>query len=106
MRILLDECVNPRLREAFPGHDIWTVTQLGWRSVSDSSLLTLSDGRFEAFVTLDRGFEFEHKLSRLSFGIVIVHVARNSISHYRPLYPNLVLAIDAIKPGQVIHVGR
>jgi hypothetical protein len=28
-------------------------------------------------VTIDQGFEHEHNLKKLSFGIVIVHVARN-----------------------------
>jgi hypothetical protein len=28
-------------------------------------------------VTIDKGFEHEHNLKKLSFGIVIVHVPRN-----------------------------
>ena len=32
MRILLDECVNPRLRLAFPGDTVKTVAEMGWQS--------------------------------------------------------------------------
>jgi predicted nuclease of predicted toxin-antitoxin system len=30
MRILFDECVNPRLRLAFPGDVVKTVAEMNW----------------------------------------------------------------------------
>jgi predicted nuclease of predicted toxin-antitoxin system len=39
MRILLDECVNPRLRLAFPGVEVKTVAEIGWRSLTNGRLL-------------------------------------------------------------------
>lgn len=106
MRILLDECVNPRLRDAFPGHYVVTVPGMGWRAVPDLSLLALANGKFDALITLDCGFEFEHNLSLLLYGIVIVHVARNRMSCYQPLFPALLNAVNTIGPGEVVHVGR
>ncbi len=44
----------------------------------------------DVFVTADRGFEHEHDLKSLSFGIVILHVARNKIVFYRPLFVPLL----------------
>jgi hypothetical protein len=41
----------------------------------------------DVFVTADRGFEHEHDLKSLPFGIIIVHMARNKITFYRPLFP-------------------
>ena len=38
MRILLDECVNPRLRLAFPGDDVKTVAEMGWRALTNGAL--------------------------------------------------------------------
>jgi hypothetical protein len=54
----------------------------------------------------DRGFEHEHNLKPLSFGIIIVHVARNEISFYRPLFPQLLQGAAAIKAGDALHVYR
>ena len=38
-----------------------------------------------------------------SFGIVVVHVARNKIAFYRPLFPQLLNAIATVRAGQVVH---
>ena len=104
MRLLLDECVNPRVRQAFPNHEVLTVSQAKWRSVSDATLIAHAQGRYDVFITIDRSFEHEHNLRMLTFGIVIVHVLKNRIEYYRPLFPALVDAVDRIKAGEVIHV--
>jgi hypothetical protein len=52
----------------------------------------------------NRGFEHEHDLKSLSFGIVVVHVPRNKITFYRPLFPQLLEAVATIGAGDVVHV--
>jgi len=106
VRILLDECVNPRLRQAFPKHDVLTVGKVQWRALSDTRLVAQAQGKCDVLVTIDRGFEHEQNLKKLSFGIVILHVPKNRMEHYRPLFPELLQAVERIKPGEVIHVPR
>ena len=65
MRILLDECVNPRLKSAFPGHSVKTLPEMGWRGLTNGELLALAEGQFDVFVTLDKNLEHEQNLSRL-----------------------------------------
>jgi hypothetical protein len=55
-------------------------------------------------VTADRGFEYQHNLKSLTFGIVVVHAARNKIAFYRPLFPQRRDVVATVKPGQVLHV--
>ncbi|MDP9053687.1 MAG: hypothetical protein M3N93_05210 [Acidobacteriota bacterium] len=55
-------------------------------------------------ISADRGFEHQHDLKALSFGIVIVHVTRNKITSYRPLFPQLRKAVATIRAGGVVHV--
>jgi predicted nuclease of predicted toxin-antitoxin system len=105
VRVLLDECVNPRVRAAFVGHEVETVADAQWRGSSDVRLLTLAQGRFDVVVTIDRGFEFEHNLKKLDFGIVIVHVRKNRMEHYRPLFEAMAAAVGLVQPGAVLHVG-
>jgi hypothetical protein len=58
-------------------------------------------------VTIDQGFEFEHNLVTLKLGIVIVHVPINRINYYRTLAAELEIAVQNVKPGEVVHVrGR
>lgn len=54
MRILLDECVDPRLRTAFPDHDVRTVFDLGWNRLKNGELLAAASGEFDVFVTIDK----------------------------------------------------
>src|SRR5205823_1923186 len=104
VRILLDECVNPRLRQAFPDHDVLSVAKAKWRDLPDAKLIVQAQGHCDVLVTIDRGFEHEHNLKRLSFGIVIVHVRKNRMEYYRPLFNALLDAVVRVKPGEVIHV--
>lgn len=104
MRILLDECVNPRVRQAFPAHEVITVAEAAWRAVPDAELVALAEGKFDVFVTIDQGFEFEHNLRKLAFGIVIIQVPQNRIESYRPLFTALAAAAESVRPGEVVHV--
>jgi predicted nuclease of predicted toxin-antitoxin system len=54
MRILLDECVNPRLRAAFPGDEVKTVDEMNWRSVTNGRLLQEAAVYFDLLITLDQ----------------------------------------------------
>jgi hypothetical protein len=105
VRILIDECVHPRVREAFPTHEVLTVAEAQWRNLPDNQLIALIQGRFDVFVTIDRGFEFEHNLKKLTFGIVIAHVPKNRLEYYRPLFADLVAAVENVGAGEVKHVG-
>ena len=103
MRVVIDACIDPRLVEAFPEHDVQTLFDLGWHQMKDHVLVTRLE--CDVFITADKGFEHEHDLKSLSFGIIIVHVPRNKISFYRPLFPLLQTAVAAIGGGEVIHLS-
>jgi predicted nuclease of predicted toxin-antitoxin system len=105
VRILIDECVNPRVRQAFPNHLVLTVAEAEWRALPDAKVIAQAQGQFDVLVTIDKGFEFEHNLKKLTFGIVIVHVAKNRIAFYRPLFDVLAAAVERVRPGEVIHVS-
>ena len=104
MRILLDECVNPRLRDAFPGHEVITVAEANWRTMRDSELLSLASRLFDVFVTTDRGFASQHNLKNLAVGIVLIRVRKNRMEYYRPLLSALLDAVERVQPGQIIEV--
>jgi predicted nuclease of predicted toxin-antitoxin system len=105
MRILIDECVNPRLAVRLPvlcpAHQIATVRDLGWTGLSDSLLLDRARSHFEVFVTIDKGFAFEHNLRKLSLGIVILDTKNNQMPSYEPVLTELVAAIETVERGRV-----
>ena len=73
-------------------------------SVADRQILQLAQGQFDVFITLDRGFEFQHNLARLSFGIVIVHPSRNRADDYESMAEDLLEAVRTIRAGEIRHI--
>lgn len=84
MRILLDECINPRVREAFPNHQVKTVVEMGWRGTTNGKLLALAESEFDVFVTVDQNLEYQQNVGRMRLGFLVVNVPDNKISFYRP----------------------
>jgi len=105
MRVLLDECVNPRVRAAFPDHHVETVLEAGWGGIKNGKLLALAQGLFDVFVTVDKNLQHQQNLRLLSFGIVVVSVPDNKIASYRPIFPELLQAAETVQPGEVVRVA-
>jgi hypothetical protein len=90
MRVFLDACVDPRTAAIFAGHQVRTAFELDWHRLKDNELLPRVAEQFYVLVTIDRGFEHEHNLTRVRLGIVIVHVAKNKVEFYRELAAQLL----------------
>ena len=104
MRVFVDACIDPRVREAFSDHEVRTAAELGWQRLKDNALVALLQNQFDILVTADQGFEHQQNLKSLSFGLLIIHVARNKVEFYRPLFGRMQAAIAGVKPGEVIHI--
>jgi len=62
MRVLLDECVDPRVKQLFSGHEVATVRDQGCDALEDGPLLAAAQGQFHVLVTNDRGIEFQQTI--------------------------------------------
>jgi hypothetical protein len=100
----LDACIDPRAVRIFAGHDATTAFDLEWHTLTDHVLLRQVQGNFDVLVTIDKGFEFQHNLKRLDFGIVIAYVQRNTFAFYEAIEEELLEAVQRVRPGGVIHV--
>ena len=105
MNVFLDACIDPRVRDAFAGHEVRTAAELGWQRLKDNVLVGRLQDQFDVLVTTDQGFEHQQNLKALRFGILIIHVLRNKVEFYRPLFGKMQAAVAEIKPGEVIHIG-
>lgn len=106
MRVLLDENVPRKLARAFaPEHEATTVQQRGWAGVLNGDLLRWADQEFDAFVTLDRGIEYQQDLADLSLRIVIVRAVSNTFPELLPLVPSIEAALARMPPGDLARVS-
>jgi predicted nuclease of predicted toxin-antitoxin system len=104
MRVLIDECVDPRVILLLGDHKVATVHEQGWDTLEDGALLAIAQQDFDVLVTIDGNLEFQQNLSKFKIGIVVVHVAKNQLAHYRVMQRDLLAAIEKVLPGEAIHV--
>lgn len=106
MKVLLDENLPHRLRNAISTHEVFTVRFLGWSGLKNGALLSAAerDG-FEVFLTGDQTISYEQNLFVRRIAVVVLsaiewHLIRHSL-------PAIQSAVDAPTAGslQKIDVG-
>ncbi len=105
MRAVIDECVDPRVKTLLFGYQPATVHDEGCGALEDGPLLTAAQERFDVLITIDRHLEFQQNLAKLRIGLVVVRVPKNQLSYYQAVKKELILAIEQVRAGKVIHVG-
>jgi len=101
MRILIDECLDVRLRHELPGHEAKTVLHAGWLGVKNGKLLRLAaeSGRFDVFLTVDKSLPSQQLLEGLALAVVVLRVASNDIVDVRPVLPEFLRRIGEFQAG-------
>ena len=94
------------LAQEFGRHEVQTVQSMGWDGTENGELLRLAaEAGFDALITVDKGFEYQHNLKRLPLTVAIMQATSNRIEDLQPLIPALVLQIAEIEPCTLIKVG-
>jgi len=99
--VLLDECLDWRLRRDLPGHEVKTVQEMGWDGIKNGRLLTLAQADFQVFITGDRNLSFQQNLPNFSIAVVVLKAESIRLIHTRPLMPKVLAALSSLKLGQV-----
>ena len=106
MRVLLDECIDERLRGHIRGHDCQTVRYAGLAGLKNGDLLSAAEGaEFDAFLTLDQGIEYQQNLIGRKIAVFILSVKSSRLSDLLPLIPACLAALGSIQVGQLVKIG-
>jgi hypothetical protein len=81
------------------------VVRRGWTGITNGELLRRMGTEYDAFVTMDRGIEFQQNLATVSVGILLVRAPSNRVVHLLPLVPAILEALPTLKPGQLHRIG-
>ena len=76
---------------------------MGW--TADRVLIPQIQDQFDVFLTIDRGFEFEHNLEQLSFGVIVLEAANDQMPSYERLFAELIEQIQSVEPAKVARVS-
>jgi len=105
MRILIDECIDERLRTALLEHDCQTARYAGLAGLKNGELLAAAEAAgFEILLTVDQGIEYQQNLIARKLAIVILRAKSNRLKDLLPLLPACLARFGSIEPGQVVHV--
>lgn len=107
MRILVDECAPRALKNHLMkhGHECRTVQEAGWSGKQNGELLRLAETAFNVLVTVDTSLSCQQNLAGRRIAIVVLQSSSNRLEDLRQHFPACVLAIEKIKPGEIVQVG-
>ncbi len=78
MRILIDECIDERFRNALTGHDSQTARHAGLAGLKNGDLLKAAEAaKFDVFLTVDQGIEYQQNLTGRKIAIIIFRTKSN-----------------------------
>ena len=105
MKLLLDENLPHDLRYFLPGHEVFTVTYMGWEGVRNGELLSRAAAAgFDAMISMDSGIEYQQNLGDLPLSVVLLRAPGNAMQHLLPLLPELLERLRMMKPKTLVRV--
>ena len=105
MRLLLDECVDERLRLLFPDHDCQTARFAGLAGLKNGHLLEAAEAAgFDVLITVDRNIPDQQNLTACRISLVILCGPTNRLRDVEPLVPAAIAALGSIGRGVVVRI--
>ena len=77
----------------------------GWSGKKNGGLLGLmSAAGFEVLLTVDQGIRHQQNLQGAGVAVVVMFGNSNQLADLAPLVPKVLLALETVRPGDVIEV--
>lgn len=101
MRLLLDENLPKRLKEHFPGYEIYTVRDMGWNGVKNGELLKLMIANdFHILITFDKNLQFQQNFTKYTLPIIVLNALDNTYLTLKELVPQVLSLLKSnLKAG-------
>ncbi len=106
MKILLDECMPRKFKNRLVGHECRTVPEEGFAGKKNGELLSLAErAGFQAFLSLDRGIEYQQNLQSRGLAIVLIRAKSSRLDDLLPHVSQILDALKMMQPGQISKIG-
>ncbi|MGD1096330.1 MAG: hypothetical protein ABSB35_30605 [Bryobacteraceae bacterium] len=105
MRLLIDECVDERLRLLFSAHECETVRFANFAGLKNGRLVDAAEAAgFEVFVTVDQNIPDQQNLAGRKIALMILCGPTNRLRDLVALVPAAISTLASIKLGDVVRI--
>lgn len=105
MRLLIDECVDERLRLLFPGHDCQTARFANLAGLKNGSLLEAAEAAgYDVLITVDQNIPDQQNLAGRKISLLILCGPTNRLRNLELLAPAALSALDSIGSGDIVRI--
>lgn len=105
MRLLIDECIDERLRLWFPGYDCQTARFAKLAGLKNGRLLDAAEAAgFDILITVDQNIPDQQNLTRRRISLLILCAPTNRLHDLEPLVPNALSALRSIGHSEVVRI--
>ena len=78
---------------------------MGWSGLKNGSLLRVMVSQaFEVLVTVDKNLRYQQAIPQSGVALVVLKAPSNRMADLLPAVPDILLALDSIRPGEVIEI--
>lgn len=106
MRILLDENLDWRLRRLLTGHEVDSVTYIGWSGIKNGVLLRrAAEAGYDVLLTMDGNLPYQQDLSVHGIAVIALRAPTNRLADTSPLMPTVLVSLPAVPKGKVTYIG-
>ena len=105
MRLLLDECIDERLRLLFPDHECYSARYAGLAGLKNGKLLLAAEAAgFDVLITADQSIPDQQTFSVRNLSLLVLCARTNRLHDLKRLVQMALDALDSIEPGQVVTI--
>jgi uncharacterized protein (DUF433 family) len=105
MRVLIDDCIDERLRNSLPTHECHTARFAGFAGLKNGELLNAAEsGQYDVLVTVDQGLEYEQNLTGRRLAITVLRAKSNRLKDLLSYVPACLAYLFSIRPGEIVKI--
>ena len=105
MKLLVDECIDERLRLLSPGHECETARFANLAGLKNGRLLEAAEeAGYDVLITVDQKIPDQQNMSGRRIALVILCGRTNRLRDLEALVPAAISAIDSIRRGDVVRI--
>jgi hypothetical protein len=104
MRILLDHCIDWRLKQSLPKHKVNSAQEMGWEGLKNRKLLSTAATGFDVMITVDQSIKHQQNIDRLPIAVLALIAHSNRLEDVKRLIPTIEACLPNLKKGSLVQI--